>query len=143
MARLSATTPHSRGLVAGFSLQSLTRTAAHFLPVIHISGSTHNNYLFKYSLVNTTGINELGQTTGALSLYPNPASSECTLKIDEPKQMSTAIICDAIGRQIMPLFNNQQLTTFNFSCTSLAPGLYFVKVTDNEGKVGVVKLVKE
>jgi hypothetical protein len=57
--------------------------------------------------------------------------------------MSTALICDALGPQVMPLFNNQQFTTFNFSCASLAPGLYFVKVTDMEGKAGVVKLVKQ
>ena len=88
-----------------------------------------------------TNINEI--PIGIVNVFPNPATTTCTLKTDAPNQMCCAIVFDAVGRQVMPLFNNQHLSTFDFNCTSLSTGLYFVTVKNEQGKVGVLKLVKQ
>ena len=108
-----------------------------------ISGTISNTYLFKYRVVTTTGIRELSTIVGSISLYPNPANNQCALKIDEPYQMRSAAIFDDVGREVKPLFDNQLLSSFSINCAPLAPGLYFVTVTNSEGRVGVVKLVRE
>ena len=79
----------------------------------------------------------------AIRISPNPATTTCTLKTDAPNQMCSAIVFDAVGRQVIPLFYNQHLSTFDFNCTSLSTGLYFITVKDEQGKVGVLKLVKQ
>ena len=108
-----------------------------------INGTIANTYLFKYKVVAATGINGGTKINNELGLYPNPVNNDFTLKITETSRMSDAVIFDAIGREVMPLFNAQQLSSVNINCSHLASGLYFVKVIDTEGKLGVVKLVKE
>ncbi len=78
-----------------------------------------------------------------IKIYPNPAGNECLLKIDEPRQMQSASIFDNVGREVMPLFNNQQLSIFNINCNPLSPDLYFVRVVNSDGEVGIVKFVKQ
>lgn len=108
-----------------------------------VPGTTYNTYLFKYHLITTTSINELSKISSSINLFPNPATYTCTLKMDLPDKMSSATIIDALCRQVMPLFSNQQLTTFDFNTSTLATGLYFVQVKDEHGEVGVLKLVKQ
>lgn len=87
-----------------------------------------------------SGINEVINITNALTLYPNPTSATCTLQTDGSVKMSAAIITDALGRQVVPLFNGQQVATFQFSCNALASGLYFIMVEDEYNNKGVLKL---
>jgi len=107
-----------------------------------INGTTANTYLFKYGLI-TTGIKEITTLNTSLNVFPNPANNDITIKVEEPHFMSSAIIFDAVGRKVASLFNNAGLSVFNFNCNKLSTGLYFIKVADDEGRIGTVKFVKE
>ena len=98
-----------------------------------IQGTSYNIYLFKYSLTTVTGIGEISGLSSNISLYPNPVSSLCTLKADEDVNLSSAAIYDGVGRQVVSLFSNQQMSSFNFNCASLSSGLYFIEVRDRGG----------
>ncbi len=77
------------------------------------------------------------------NIYPNPASDFCVLQLNGADENYSAEVFDMTGREVLPLFTNQTGSTFNFNVSSLADGLYFVKVHSNDGHVGVSKLVKE
>ena len=101
-----------------------------------------NNYLLKYTLT-PLGIKDQMEFNSAIHVYPNPAGSECMLETDDDMNMSSAAIYDGVGRQIVSLFNKQQLSNFNFNCASLSSGLYFIEVRDRWGDSHILKLIKE
>jgi len=77
------------------------------------------------------------------SIHPNPTTGQCTLHLKVNNECLNASIFDMTGREVLPLFTNQYGSTFNFNVSTLANGLYFVKVSGSNGHVGVSKLIKE
>ena len=90
-----------------------------------------------------TELEPVSQQVIGVKVYPNPAQNLCFLKMQQPGAMSSASVFDVIGSQSMLLFTNQQLNSFTFNCNGLSPGLYFIRVTDKDDRVGVVKFLKE
>ncbi|MDB5282488.1 MAG: hypothetical protein JWO06_1563 [Bacteroidota bacterium] len=86
-------------------------------------------------------VNEIEESS-QLSLHPNPVSSICTLQLNTPS-ICSGLITDVTGREVMPLFNKQLLSTFSFDVSVLPGGLYFLELVDSKGQVTVSKLVKE
>jgi hypothetical protein len=77
------------------------------------------------------------------SISPNPTNGYCTLHLAENGEGVNAVIIDITGREVQPLFTNQSGSTFNFNVGALANGIYFVKIFNSSGRIGVSKLVKE
>ena len=109
---------------------------------VAITGTNYNSYLVKYA-ITITGIKEETKLNPALSLYPNPTQDELILKIQGPSQMNNCEIYDDIGRPVMVLFKNQRISSYNFNCGNLSSGFYFLRVTDTDGKDGVIKFIRE
>ena len=87
------------------------------------------------------GVNEIAGT--GIYLYPNPATNTCSLQLTGTGANYSAQIIDITGRVVQPLFSHQQISTFNFSTAGLGTGVYFVHVSDDDGNVAIIKLVKE
>jgi len=87
------------------------------------------------------GINNIDDN--GIYLYPNPATKKCSLQLTGTGQYYSATIIDLTGREVQPLFNHQQITTFNFSIANLTTGIYFIQITSNQGNVAELKLVKK
>ncbi|MDB5282568.1 MAG: hypothetical protein JWO06_1643 [Bacteroidota bacterium] len=76
-----------------------------------------------------------------LNIYPNPANDYCTIQLDGLENSYTAQFVDITGQEIMTFKITNPTTQIPIS--NLPAGLYFVKVSDALGHVGVGKLVKE
>ena len=74
------------------------------------------------------------------TLYPNPAHT--TLMIETENQISSYEIMDMTGR-VMTSKQNINNNRTQANVTSLAAGMYFVKVIDNEQRIAVQKFVKQ
>ena len=107
------------------------------------SDSTIYPYFSTTACAILTGVNEVPQQITALHIYPNPTTNTCTLKWNDTPGLFTAALFDLTGREVMPLFTQKHISTFNFNAEPLPAGLYFVKLTDNTGHFAVSKLVKE
>jgi hypothetical protein len=75
---------------------------------------------------------------GALSLYPNPASTMVTLRVSEQLVGSTVSIVDVNGRVVMSEELNSQTLTLDLS--EMAKGAYFVRITGDQA-TAVRKLI--
>ncbi len=75
---------------------------------------------------------------GALSLYPNPASTKVTLRVGEQLVGSTVSIVDVNGREVMSEKLDRRTLTIDLS--QLAKGAYFVRLTGEQATV-VRKLI--
>jgi PKD repeat protein len=85
------------------------------------------------------GISALPQ----ISIYPNPANSFLTVKIEKPIGESTSLsIIDITGRELISQKINPSQSLFNIDVSSLAPSIYFLKIQTDEG-ILVKKFVKE
>jgi len=93
------------------------------------------NTMVTVNVVSTTDIKE-NANTDLLTIFPNPAAS--TLTIKGFANNSTVEIYNISGRLLL----TKQLTMPELDISSLAKGLYFIKLTNKEGSV-VRKFLKE
>jgi hypothetical protein len=85
---------------------------------------------------STTGIEENGNQLHSITIYPNPATN--TLYIDSHTSIETSEVYNISGKLLL----TKQLNSNQIDISSLAKGLYFIKLTTEEGSV-VRKFVKE
>ncbi len=92
-----------------------------------------------------TGISE-NTKQDLVSVYPNPASDELRIQsrvLGTGLKIESVEIYDALGVNVFSqcqTSNVKRLTAINIS--SLAPGIYFVKLHDEKGTAAVRKIVK-
>jgi hypothetical protein len=78
-------------------------------------------------------------TDNSLQLFPNPANENVTVSIQ--KGMITAInILDVTGRSVK--YEKENAKTVSFDVSELSKGIYFLKVTDENSGVHVIRFVR-
>ncbi|GHT55199.1 hypothetical protein FACS189446_6210 [Bacteroidia bacterium] len=104
---------------------------------VKVKGYTSSTgcYHFGYSRIAGTGI-ETVEAAG-ISVYPNPAKDELSIKSDFP--IKKIEICDLSGK---PMITGKLPDSKTIDVSALPSGLYLVKITTDSGVV-VKKIVKE
>ncbi|MDB5284309.1 MAG: hypothetical protein JWO06_3384 [Bacteroidota bacterium] len=107
--------------------------------------SSHNYKIFPSNgpgncLSPYYSVNALPATL-AFHIFPNPTNDFCALSFDVFEGACDAHFIDLSGREIMNISITKTLTQIPIS--NLPSGLYFIKLTDELGHIGVAKLVKE
>lgn len=105
---------------------------------------TSNTVLVTVSLC--TGITQINGNAIQYNIFPNPAKDHITLSINSFKNIDITIeLFDASGKLII-----KQVVRFDktkseqqINISSVASGIYFVKLIPKEGNVETIKLVKE
>ncbi len=73
------------------------------------------------------------------SIYPNPATTQIT--ITAPNKIGNLTISNLIGQIVLNRTYETETAALNIA--SLPPGVYTLKVTDNEGQKTITKFVKQ
>ena len=77
-----------------------------------------------FEWVPTQGIEETGSSRWNVEVFPNPASTDVTVRVSRP---STLMLLDLQGRTVIP--STAVNTQFPIRKSQLAPGTYFLRVT--------------
>ena len=77
-----------------------------------------------FEWVPTQGIEETGSSRWNVEVFPNPASTDVTVRVSRP---STLTLLDLQGRTVIP--STAVNTQFPIRKSQLAPGTYFLRVT--------------
>lgn len=85
----------------------------------------------------TMGTVELGSKS--LSVYPNPATDVVNIKLGDNKTVQSVEIVNLAGQSVFASKSLSETVNVNF----LAPGVYVVRVKDNNGVTHMQKLVKK
>ncbi|MBK6986132.1 MAG: T9SS type A sorting domain-containing protein [Bacteroidetes bacterium] len=93
-----------------------------------------NNAVITQSVSLCTGINQLSNSTNELSIFPNPSSTNLTVKTDE--EIQTISIYNSLGALV------QTEKTNVFSVEQLSSGLYILKVKTEKGTT-TIRFIKE
>ena len=104
-----------------------------------------------YTADSTTGCEHFTTITGIhdiaakfqIKVSPNPATTFCNLELNEANAIVSAFVYDITGREVMQLFTRKNVSNYTFDVSYLPKGLYFIKLTDEAGKTGIAKLVKD
>lgn len=84
-------------------------------------------------------VNIATEAVADFQLYPNPTSSTLTIVLPEQKMVKEYRIFDSFGRVVESRSGDAKI----LNVSSLAPGLYLLRLTDTEGRVYTRKFVKE
>jgi hypothetical protein len=75
-----------------------------------------------------------------VGLYPNPTNGDVKISLSTGA-ISNIEICDMVGKTVFSsLVDNNQA---RIDCSMLNQGVYFLKVTDNNGNISTQKLIKK
>jgi hypothetical protein len=107
-------------------------------------GNVNDAYLIRYvpfypKQATTTNIEESSQAQ--LSMYPNPATDQITVRSD--RNIKSAVLMDISGRTVatfQPLANSKEQA---FLLSDIKAGIYFLTLTDDSGKTEIKKLAIE
>lgn len=77
------------------------------------------------------------------SAYPNPSSSVVTVEIPSNQWNSTIQIVDVLGKVVLTSTIPPTQSTYNVNVASFAKGVYQVKVSTNDGRSAVQRIVVE
>jgi hypothetical protein len=91
------------------------------------------------SACTASGLSEYTALSG-IKMYPNPANSYCTLELKE-SNVYEVVLNDYTGRRVREYSVNG--TKLEISRDDLAPGIYFVSVSDKSNNSSTLKLVIE
>jgi hypothetical protein len=86
----------------------------------------------------TWDVMEENQTTAFATLYPNPATGLVTVM---GKDLKAAEVVNMLGQRVITVQGEGE--TMQIDISNLPTGIYFVNITDTEGRKYVRKVVKE
>ncbi|MBA2610692.1 MAG: T9SS type A sorting domain-containing protein [Bacteroidetes bacterium] len=98
------------------------------------------------TIINCVGIVEIGANNASFKVFPNPASDNITLKMNEAKNIDVTIeLFDAAGKLALkqPANFTKDKGEYKLNITSLARGVYALKVSSKEGSSQTLKILKE
>jgi hypothetical protein len=79
-----------------------------------------------------------------LSAYPNPVSDVLTVTLSGIEDVNgTLEMIDVLGKAVQCHISMVNNSTFNIQTSTLSSGVYFIRYKDDEGRTGMVKVVKE
>ena len=115
-----------------------------------VSGTAANGCVNSNTILVTvslcTGITQINGNAVKFNVYPNPTKDHITLNINSFKNIDIALeLFDASGKLIL-----KQIVKFDktkseqqINISSVASGIYFLKIIPKEGDVQTIKLIKE
>lgn len=107
---------------------------------VHVYSEDNTDTLADCFCVN--GINDPAWMRG-LSLTPSPTSGLAILGISGAEQELTATLYDVSGREVERLFTDQRGDHFSVDVRRFETGLYYVRVSDQDGRSTMLKLVRQ
>ena len=96
------------------------------------------NYPLQWGQTTLTGIEENNESNSFATLYPNPTKSQVTIR---GENLRKAEVVNMLGQQVSKVQGEGE--TLRIDIANLPAGVYFVNVTDEEGRKCVRKMMKE
>lgn len=81
---------------------------------------------------NTSGINEINNTNNFITVFPNPSNGNIVIGLKTVNSNNFEIgVYDVLGRSVYNKMINYDKNKFNLDLTSLANGLYLLRIKSN------------
>lgn len=113
------------------------------LGIDNTEGEAKNDFLLRHlnGCAETTSTNRIIRG-GRVNVYPNPASEQVTVSLDDHTSISSVALFAISGRLIIEQ-HSAFAETVTLPVSSLRPGMYILQVENGEGARSVQKVVVE
>lgn len=98
------------------------------------------NQLAAIPFTCTNGISEIKNSYRGILVYPNPFSSETTLRVNADLKNATFTICNTLGQQVKQITNCQG-SKVKIERGNLQSGMYYVQLIQDNKIIATTKLV--
>ncbi|WP_298553333.1 T9SS type A sorting domain-containing protein [uncultured Algibacter sp.] len=103
-------------------------------------GGTIAGYIDQIQILDANPLSTLDvELENSISLYPNPAQSSFKVTSRKNVEIENVLVYTILGKQIK---NLTKINKNEYDISSLASGMYLVKMTDSNGGVASKKLIK-
>lgn len=92
------------------------------------------------TVMTPISVQDVSSDENAISIYPNPFSTQTTLQTNTPFHNATLTVDNCFGQMVAQI-KNISGQTITFHRDNLASGLYFVRLTEENKTIAVDKLV--
>lgn len=114
-------------------INAITTTHATYkLPIF--TTNPGNGGLYLATNTQVLGIEDMAQAENTTEMYPNPCNGE--FKIEALLPIKNVIAFDVLGKQVA-----LQTNTENYTILNATPGIYYIKIMDENGKQSTKKLI--
>ncbi len=103
---------------------------------LYISG-LQTGQIYKIQDAETLSIQD--NTANSFKIFPNPATSKVTIEFKNSNSGNTITVYNVLGKNVLNIIANDTKTVLNTS--TLAKGIYIVKITGENGVISTKKLV--
>jgi hypothetical protein len=95
-------------------------------------------YFDDFSVITDGGYAKIGEEQRfGFKLYPNPANDQVQILLDQPENIQSIVIRDALGREV---YRSNQFESV-FSIADFEAGQYFVQITNDSNQMTTKKLM--
>jgi uncharacterized repeat protein (TIGR03803 family) len=119
----------------GGPLGSLILIGNNLYGMTSVGGTVFGGVIFKIdtNYVNTTSINELTVSQGAINVYPNPASTSFTVSLPQavPARLE---MYNELGERVITNYE-LKITASTINVSNLPEGVYFYRVVKEDGSL--------
>ena len=111
-----------------------------FYDVANTNDSTWVDVTFNITNPNMVSIDEVKKET-TLALFPNPATTELTVRLNSNENNKRIEIIDLLGKQVFTKNIPNESANFKINTGDFKPGIYFVSVKAGNKAVQTEKIV--
>lgn len=115
-----------------------TSSTIKYMAVKKMAFCTIPNYPLHWGQTDVIGVEENSEPYAFATIHPNPTLGRVTLSGENLRQ---AEVVNLLGQQVLSM--KGQGNEIHIDMTALPAGIYFVNITDEEGRKCVHKVVKE
>ncbi|MEW6469873.1 MAG: T9SS type A sorting domain-containing protein [Bacteroidota bacterium] len=105
-----------------------------------LTSSGGDAFVAAYGTAIFTHVNNTGLENAALTVFPNPAAREATIRTDASLDNATLTLCNALGQEVKTMENisGQAITLYR---DNLPAGLYYIRLTQDGKLIVAGKLI--
>lgn len=107
------------------------------------AGFHYHPHLAMISINYVTGIPTQPSTAIPLQVWPNPADNFVFVSTENHSTKTTLQVMDVNGQLLSEQIGNSDDGVFKIDLTNLSSGMYFIRVVDEEGNVGMEKVIRQ
>ncbi len=101
---------------------------------------THGNGMYEATISSTLGLEDFNNISSVIKLYPNPVHNDLNVKIPQTDGINVShSVVNLSGQMMFSGILDKEI----LDVSALSPGMYFIQIKTNDGRIGAKSFIKK